>query len=177
MTHSPADLAAAATQPLPFEPADVGRYAVAYAGILEFEAFVLDRFAAWTRHTEVHANNEITGIRGRERVIQPIDDAKVADSGGYGRWHVDRSWLLNTGQHHITVYHYLSDDRGPGSRTATVQVPKAWIFGETERAEARAAYEALRPAFEESGRNPDSPSAPARIEPVEGESAPDLWHN
>lgn len=114
----------------------------------DFERFLLDRFAAYTRFTEVYDT--------KDRRVDPIEDPFARTSAGYGHWRLGRNWLDTMMQGGDTetagvvpVEHYLSEDRGGGgSVTAKVEVPVGFVFGDYEQERDFAEYLRLKAIFE-----------------------------
>lgn len=110
----------------------------------DFTRFVLDRFATYTQR-----NTPTLDIRGR--IGSPVENPHARTGGGYGHWRLKPGWdnPTNATQPHVTIEHWLSDDRGPGSVTSTIHVPWDYIFGTQERNERYETYLALRAEFED----------------------------
>lgn len=133
----------------------------------DFEKFVLRRFAAYTRHTQVQ------DLRGRP--VTAIGDVFARTTSGYGHWRVHPHWTnhASNGEHTVTVEHYVDDDRGgSGSVTASVQVPLAYIFDETENDAEYEQFMHLKARFEpDTGAVSPAPLGNQRDNTAEGSEA------
>lgn len=166
---------------LPYAAVDLARLREAHRQIKAFESFLLERFITFVASGQVHGGG---GTYRRDRVVELGDGATVKNGvlrepGGWTHWHVDPSWRDHPEQDHVVIYRYMDDDRGPGSRDFTVQMPWAWVFGDIERAEDRAIFERLAPRFDNRdramGKTTMTHLDPAPLSGSGGDGNPNLW--
>jgi hypothetical protein len=155
--------------------------------ISDFEAFLLTRFAAYTRYTTV------TSDRGVE--VDPIEDPFERTNAGYGYFRVPTGWLnilfaitdadgMPTNGS-VVIEHYIADDRGPGT-TRKYSMPLSFVFGEEEREAERAEFLRLKSIFEpdtdtgvsaEAAQQRVEQSAEQSAEQQAPASASEVWSN
>jgi hypothetical protein len=129
---------------------DLARLLAAHREIEEFQRFALARFVEYTASGQ--ATGQVRGY-GAERAIEPITEGtiegtRLREPGGWGSWSVKKDWRTTPEADHITVAHFMADDRGPGTWGLEVKVPKAWIFGEIQTSEDFQTYLILKARFE-----------------------------
>lgn len=147
--------------PLPtlFSRDDLPALAQAHAVMEDWNRFLLTRFAAYTRYTDVTP-------MGGGSVVEPIEDPFARTSAGYGQYVLGSNWvknLLDSGEHAaVTVEHHLSDDRGGGATVRKYRLPLDYVFGDAEHQERYEQYLRLKAEFE-----PDAPSDAASDDAAE----------
>lgn len=122
-----------------FTAEDLPQVAAAHETVTAFKAFLLSRFIEWT--------NQGTPLDDRGRKIEPVKDGAGKTSGGWGQWRVATGGLF-TAPDAYEFEHWMADDRGPSTLTATVAVPASFIFGDDEEQAAYEQYLTLKARFE-----------------------------
>lgn len=134
----------------------------AHALLDQWRTFLLARFAAYTRHTEVSP-------MGGGAALDPIEDPFARTNAGYGRFDLGENWVLNllaadAAHAAVTVKHVLSDDRGGGAIVRKYRLPLDFVFGEVERESKYEQYLRLKAEFE-PGTGTDTPATSDPADP------------
>lgn len=148
-----------------FTQDDLPALADAHDLIEQWRVFLLTRFAAYTRYTEV------TPVGGGA-ALDPIEDPFARTNSGYGSFRLPPNWVrdlltVDGESAAIVVEHHVSGDRGVSGTTRQYRMPLDFIFGDVERESEYAEYLRLKAKFEPGATNAQQPASADPVDPAD----------